>query len=71
MQWAILTITVRFIASPDLRMGMEIQAMGAWMFFNDPSILPQVLRDKLRHRVKIVLLVAAGLIVSLSVRQFA
>ena len=61
LQWAILTIIVRFVANPDLRMGMEIQAMGAWMFFNDPSILPSVLRDKLRHRVKITLLIALGI----------
>ena len=68
VQWIILTAIVRYIADPNARLALEIQAMGALMFFNDPSIMPETIRNKMRQRVKILLLVGTGIIIYLATR---
>jgi len=68
VQWIILTAIVRYIADPNVRLALEIQAMGALMFFNDPSIMPETIRNKMRQKMKIILLACTGITIYLAMR---
>ena len=68
VQWIILTAIVRYIADPNVRLALEIQAMGALMFFNDPSIMPETIRNRMRQKMKIILLACIGITVYLATR---
>ena len=55
--WLLLSTLARLAArySPDAAMQMEAAAMGAYMMFQDASVLPLDLRQRLRRRMVVML----------------
>jgi len=57
LAWAVITIVLRLnlAMAGDVRFALEMQAMSTWMMFQDPSMLPEIMREKLRRQAKMVL----------------
>lgn len=57
MAWAVITIVLRFNITGDVRFALEMQAMSTWMIFQDPSMLPEIMREKLRKQAMMTLVI--------------
>ena len=63
LAWVVVTIALRFNIAGDMRFALEMHAMGIWMLFQDPSMLPNTMREKLRKQTKLVLLLVIGMVI--------